>query len=113
MEWRNVAPEIPAFKFPADWEVKIIPLGNLDYLPTLKDAVTRATTQFLVRVENEVWISVILDLEEVFGSYGGQPYWEVEEIGGGDESRFDLNDTDGVIQAIQEAKENYFKAKSN
>lgn len=77
-EWMS---RIPAFQFPSDWNVQI--------LPGFMGAMTR------FRVNDA--ISVYLDVYDRLG-YFGKPYWEVYD--GSDTKRFKMEDAEGVLHCI-------------
>jgi hypothetical protein len=82
LEWVK---KIPHIKFPAEWEVQIIPPFN------------GALARF--RVNNKV--SIYLDGYDTLG-YFGEPYWEVyphEDC----VFRCAMNDTNALISAINES----------
>lgn len=86
-DWREWVKKIPALKFDADWEVKIIPpFGG-------------AMGRFLVSKNGGHSVSVYLDCHDALG-YMEQPYWEAYPIGE-DTARFLLDDTEGLINAIR------------
>ncbi|MFW9872300.1 MAG: hypothetical protein ACFFG0_04290 [Candidatus Thorarchaeota archaeon] len=95
---RELSQHIPSFNFPSDWKVKII--------PPFMGAICR----FKVR-KNEKEISIYLDFYDILGSYGC-PYWEVYPNVLGDNSRFDLNDTKGVINCIKESLDKHNDSKN-
>ena len=84
-ETREWIKRIPYIKFPADWEVQII--------PSFSAAIAR------FRVNNKV--SVYLDGYDLLGCYG-EPYWEVY-LHKGDVYRCAMNNVDDLIVAIQES----------
>jgi hypothetical protein len=81
-KWMN---RIPHIKFPADWEVQII--------PPFSGAIAR------FRVNNKV--SVYLDGYDILG-FVGEPYWEVYPHKD-DVYRCAMNNVDDLIVAIQES----------
>ena len=89
METYKWSREIPYIKFPSDWEIKISPpFGG-------------ATVRFRVR-KGDAEISIYLDCYDRLGSMG-VPYWEIYPNAEGEPSRFNLNDVDDLLKAIQES----------
>lgn len=85
--WRELIPTIPYIKFPANWEVKIIPpFGG-------------AVVRFLVKLPDEQPKSVYLDCFGRLG-YMDHPYWEVYPYKG-DVGRCDIHDTKKLLQMIK------------
>ena len=85
-----VMKEMPYFKFPPTWDIKIIP--NF----------AGSDARFLVINGNDT-ISVYLDCGNKLGVYG-QPYWEAYPIKYAeyeDTARFAFNDIDGLLACIQ------------
>lgn len=82
---------IPWFKFPQDWDVKVIPSGFAD-------------ARFIVKNGDNV-ISVYFDLFNKLGYFGNsEPYWEVYPIRYADYedvARFDASDIKGLFACIQ------------
>lgn len=86
-EWPKWIKEIPFIKFPASWEVKVIPPKAC------------AVVRFLVRKNNSEIISIYLDCYEELG-YFGEPHWEIYPDKDGNNSRFAMNDIGGLLKAI-------------
>lgn len=86
-ESRDWISEIPALHFPSDWDVQLIP------------PFSGALVRFRVNPTVES-ISVYLDGYERLGIFDG-PYWEVYPYAD-DVARFAMDDTDGLLAAIQE-----------
>ena len=84
-ETREWIKKIPQIKFPADWEVQII--------PPFSGAIAR------FRVNNKV--SIYLDGYDLLG-LEGEPYWEVY-ANRNDVYRIAMNNVDDLIKAIQES----------
>ena len=88
-KWREWAFKIPFLKFKPEWEVRPIPpFGG-------------AIARFRIRYKENV-ISVYLDVDSRLGFFGeefGEPYWEMHPYEN-DTARFALNDTDGLLAAI-------------
>ena len=84
-ETREWVKKIPHIKFPADWEVQII--------PPFSGSIAR------FRVNDKV--SVYLDGYDLAG-LEGEPYWEVYPHKG-DVYRCAMNNVDDLIMAIQES----------
>jgi len=84
-KWIN---EIPFIKFPSDWEIKVIP------------PFAGAVIRFMVK-KGDAYVSVYLDCYDFLGCCG-QPYWEVYPYNN-DVYRCALNETDKLLQAIQES----------
>lgn len=85
--WRELIPTIPYIKFPATWEVKIVPpFGG-------------AVARFMVKLPDGVTKSVYLDCFDRLG-FVGHPYWEVypykDDVG-----RCDIHDTKKLLQMIK------------
>lgn len=91
MEWDKWRKEIPELSFPSDWKIKIV--------PPFAGAVVRFTVE-----KNDHWVSVYLDCYDVLGSMN-KPYWEIYPSEDGDTSRFDMNDTEGLLKEIAVALE--------
>lgn len=90
-EYRKWTKEIPFIKFPADWEVKIVPpFGG-------------AVVRFLVNTPRKKNISIYLDCYEQLGFFGG-PHWEVYPDVDGNNSRFAMNDIRGLLDCIDGKK---------
>lgn len=89
-KWREVIPRIPFLRFPADWEIQIIP-------PFLD-----ATVRFMVRLPNGEIRSVFLDTRNSLGYWEGH-YWEVYPYRG-DIGRCSLNETEKLLEMIGDLK---------
>jgi hypothetical protein len=63
-DWRGAIDTMPFIKFPADWEVQVIP------------PFAGATVRFRVRLPSGVEKSIYLDSHDRLG-FVGEPYWEV------------------------------------
>lgn len=88
-EWHTIAQSIPYLKFPAHWEVRIIPpFGG-------------ATARFTVRYEDKT-VSIYLDHYSRLGCMD-YPYWEIYPAAGGDTDRFAMENTAELIAAIDES----------
>lgn len=84
-EYKKWEKLIPFIKFPADWEIKIIPpFGG-------------AVLRFVVR-RGENIVSVYLDCYDRLGSYG-EPYWEIYPCKP-DTYRCPMNEVDDLLEAI-------------
>ena len=90
MEYDRWYKEIPFIKFPASWEVKII--------PPFRGAVVR----FRVRNARGKEISVYLDCYDTLGCYGS-PYWEIFPVVDNDIARYAMNDIDGLLKGLKAA----------
>ena len=88
MEYDRWYKEIPFIKFPASWEVKII--------PPFRGAVVR----FRVRNARGKEISVYLDCYDTLGCYGS-PYWEIFPAADNDIARYAMNDIDGLLKGLK------------
>jgi len=92
---KMVMEQMPYFKFPPAWEIKIIPnFGGSD-------------ARFLVK-NGEDRISVYLDIGNKLGVYG-QPYWEVYPVKYAeykDTARFSFTDISGLLACIQTQLDN-------
>jgi len=91
-EWRKWAREIPQIAFPPDWLIRII--------PPFSGAICRFTVANKENPSSEV--SVYLDCYDILGIYG-EPYWEIYPDSEGSNSRYDMNDTQGLLKAIAES----------
>ena len=90
MEYDRWYKEIPFIKFPASWEVKIIPpFGG-------------AVVRFRVRNTRGKEISVYLDCYDTLGCYGS-PYWEIFPAADDDIARYAMNDIDGLLKGLKAA----------
>lgn len=85
-EWMKWANEIPFIKWPTEWEVKAIP------------PFAGAVIRYWINTPRGK-ISVYLDCYDVLGYYG-KPHWEVYPDRNGDNSRFDMDDVDGLLKCI-------------
>lgn len=85
-KWRESIGQIPFIRFPADWQVQVIPpFGG-------------AMARFRVRLPSGKEKSVYLDFYDRLG-YCGHPYWEVYPYGD-DVGRCSINETDELLQMI-------------
>ena len=92
-KWMASVDTIPYIKFPADWEVAII--------PPFGDAVVR----FRVRLPNGVTKSIYLDERGSLGCFpDGAPYWEVYPYYG-DIGRCAKVDTETLLRMIADCTE--------
>lgn len=92
LEYRNWMAKIPWIEFDPGWQVMVIP------------PFAGAMVRFLVKnpgAENR-HVSVYLDCYEKLGYYGG-PHWEVYPDSEGNNARFMMNDTKGLLDAIRES----------
>ena len=80
--------EIPYIRFPASWEVKVI--------PPFRGAIVR----FRVRNTRGKEISVYLDCYDTLGCYGS-PYWEIFPAADNDIARYAMNDIDGLLKGLK------------
>ena len=88
MEYDRWYEEIPFIKFPASWEVKIIPpFGG-------------AVVRFRVRNARGKEISVYLDCYDNLG-HCGAPYWEIFPNAEGDISRYPMRGVDELLDGIK------------
>ena len=88
-QWREWVKKIPFIRFPADWDVKVIPpFGG-------------ALVRFTVRLPDGETRSVYLDAWNRLGFYGDppEPYWEVYPFEG-DVGRCDMADTAELLRMI-------------
>ncbi len=90
MEYDRWYKEIPFIKFPASWEVRIV--------PPFRGAVVR----FRVRNARGKEISVYLDCYDNLGHYGA-PYWEIFPAADNDIARYAMNDIDGLLKGLKAA----------
>ena len=88
-EWRKWSEQIPRLKFKPEWEVQIIP------------PIVAAVVRFAVYKEKKR-VSVYLDCYENLGYFGG-PHWEIYPSKDGDNARFAMEDTEGLLNAIDES----------
>jgi hypothetical protein len=96
-EWREWIKKIPAIKFPAGWEVKIIPpFGG-------------AMARFMVIVSPTKSISVYLDCFDALG-YFGSPYWEIYPYND-DTYRCAMDNVDELITALKHSVKQVRKDK--
>jgi hypothetical protein len=93
--WREEMDIIPWIKFPAHWEVQVIPpFGN-------------ASVRFRVKLPSGRIKSVYLDTRSALGLYltdsgdGLQPYWEVYPVQG-DTGRCHKDDVDELLKMIED-----------
>lgn len=89
--WREIGMAMPWIKFPAEWEVRIIP------------PFAGATARFCVRLPDGEEVSVYADHFNALGFYGGfdkpKPYWEVYPYRG-DTGRCDIDDIRELLDMI-------------
>lgn len=89
--WMDEIAQIPWIKFPADWDVKII--------PPFGDAVVR----FQIRLPSGLTKSIYLDSRDSLG-YVGEPYWEVypyrDDVG-----RCLIREVDNLLEMIADESE--------
>lgn len=103
-EWHKRRTLIPAFSFPSSWLVAIIPpFGGA----TARFVCWNKPADSWVTFDREKarGVSVYLDFDHALGYYGAdmsvpEPYWEIYPNAQGDNERFDLSDTDGMLGAI-------------
>lgn len=93
LEWDAHIWEIPYLKFPADWEVKLMPpfMGAMLRFHVKKPGMSEQDT-----------VSVYLDVADVLGIVG-QPYWEIYPASHGDTERILLTHSEDLLPAIGEA----------
>lgn len=90
-KWRESIGTIPFIKFPAEWQVQVIPpFGG-------------AMARFRVKLPSGADKSVYLDFHDRLG-YMQQPYWEVYPVKG-DCGRALLNETDLLLELIGDESE--------
>lgn len=94
--WLEEVDNIPFFKFPKDWQVRMV--------PPFGDAVVR----FQVKLPSGLRKSVYLDCRSSLGFYGPSlevptPYWEVYPVGD-DVGRCDRQDTERLLELIAEGE---------
>lgn len=87
--WQEWSRHIPPIEFPAGWKVQVLPPSG------------GAMARFRVYYK-EFWVSVYLDVYERLGFFGG-PHWEMYPNSEGDNERFGLEDTKGLLDAIQKS----------
>jgi len=80
--------EIPYIRFPASWEVKVI--------PPFRGAIVR----FRVRNTRGREISVYLDCYDTLGCYGS-PYWEIFPAADNDVARYAMDDVGGLLDGLK------------
>ena len=91
-KWRDLLPQIPTLKFKPEYEVKIIPpFGG-------------AIARFLISIEGQHICSVYLDFYDRLGIYG-EPYYEIYPSSDRDIARFNLRETDLLMQEIEKVIE--------
>ncbi len=83
---RKIGNEIPAIRFPEQWEIRITP-------PFLG-----ATIRFRVLCDGAE-VSVYLDYYEMLGTCN-EPYWEIYPADGGDVKRYRKDNIDGLLKGI-------------
>lgn len=87
-EWHDEIHTMPFIKFPADWEIQII--------PPFGDAVVR----FRVRLPSGGEKSIYLDKRNSLGMwYDGEAYWEVYPHQG-DVGRCNIDEVDVLLEMI-------------
>lgn len=86
--YRKWSKEIPALKFPSDWNITMVPPfgGAMVRFCVTRDAYPGKS------------ISVYLDCDDSLGCVG-RPYWEIYPFKG-DTCRFFLNETDELLNGI-------------
>ena len=87
-DWREWARKMPAIKFKADWEVKVIP------------PFAGAMARFWIDCGGS-HVSVYLDVNDALGSVG-EPYWEIYPYED-DTCRVLMNNTEELVERISEA----------
>lgn len=96
-EWDKWIKEIPYIKFPAHWEVQIIP------------PFAAAMIRFRVKHPSGGSISIYLDCHNHLGCGGtdsrgnARPYWEIYPGKDGDTDRYNMNDIQGLLDGIEGA----------
>ena len=85
-EWRKWAKEIPSLKFKPSWGVQIIP------------PFAGAVVRFVV-TKGEARVSVYLDCYDNLGFFG-RPHWELYPSVDGNNIRFDMHDTESLLEEI-------------
>lgn len=86
-DWRGITDSIPFLKFPATWEVKVIPPW------------AGAVGRFLVKLPGGAVKSIYLDWYDALGIYQ-EPYWEVHPVNG-DIGRCPVADTKELLRLIK------------
>jgi len=82
--WKD---NIPFLTFPPDWEISVIP------------PFATAMIRFRVRHGTKE-VSVYLDCHNTLGCMSN-PYWEIYPDEHGETERYNINDTEGLINGIQ------------
>ena len=90
-EWTKWAKEIPYLEFDEEWKVKAVP-------PFLSGVIQYNIQH---RDNSEVWVSVFLDCYDLSGAFGA-PYWEVWPFKGFPCQRYEMSDTEGLLNAIRQ-----------
>jgi hypothetical protein len=87
--WREWCEKVPFIRFPADWDVRVIP------------PFAGALARFIVRLPDGETRSVYLDVNNSLGFYADppEPYWEVYPYQG-DTGRCDMADVEELIRMI-------------
>jgi hypothetical protein len=87
--WREWCEKVPFIRFPAEWDVKVIP------------PFAGAIARFIVRLPDGETRSVYLDVYNRLGFYSNppEPYWEVYPYQG-DVGRCDMADVAELIRMI-------------
>lgn len=88
--------KLPWIQFKPEWEVKVIPPHTL------------ATLRFLVKKagsSDDNLVSVYFDGYSMLGSFNWPsiPHWEIYPDEEGTNSRFEMSDTKGLLEAIEKA----------
>jgi hypothetical protein len=89
--WREYAKRMPWIKFPADWQVAVIP------------PFAGALARFRVKLPSGTEKSIYFDAHEALG-YFGAPYWEVHPYQG-DVGRCEMTNTDELLRMIADESE--------
>lgn len=85
-KWREITPQMPYLSFPKSCMVAMIPpFGG-------------AIARFRVQKDSAI-VSVYADFYEALGYFGG-PHWELYPDADGDNARFAINDTAGLLREI-------------
>ena len=85
-EWDKWCKEIPRLKFKPSWEVQIIP------------PFAGAVVRFVV-YKSDKFVSVYLDCYDNLGHFSA-PHWEIYPDRDDNNLRFEMNDTENLIKAI-------------
>lgn len=97
MEHQEWIKEIPYLSFPTEWKIKMV--------PPFMGALVRFYIQF-----KEAHVSIYLDCYDHLG-YVGEPYWEIYPDKAGENDRYLMNDTEGLLKAISDSINEQLKAK--